>query len=161
MASSNVQSHVVSDSHGDAHYTGGSIALYAGIFVALIVLLFASVGVAYINVTEQNRYLLTLVGFLIAGVKALLVIFFFMHVWYSSRLTWLFALGSFFFLLIMVWLTMNDYATRVPVVYKADGEVHQPVEKSGQAEAYREPVNSTLKAPVDAKQAERRDSSSR
>lgn len=161
MASSNAQSHTVTDSHGDAHNTGGSILLYAGIFVALIVLLFASVLVAYIPVGEAHRSWLTLLGFLIAGLKAILVIFFFMHVWYSSRLTWLFSLGSFFFLLIMIWLTMNDYATRQDVVFRPQGEVHQPVERSGQAEGYREPINSTLRAPVDAQQPERHDSSNK
>src|SRR4051794_34085642 len=115
MASSTAQAHTVSDSHGDAHNTGGSVGFYLFIFVALIVLLFASVGVAYIPVHEKNRYLLTIVGFAIASLKAVLVIFFFMHVWYSSRLTWLFSLGSFFFLLIMVWLTLNDYMTRSDV----------------------------------------------
>jgi cytochrome c oxidase subunit 4 len=161
MASSNAQAHTVSDSHGDAHIAGGSAVFYFWIFVALLVLLAISVVIAYIPVTEDNRSWLTLVGFLIAGTKAILVIFFFMHVWYSSRLTWLFSLGSFFFLLIMVWLTMNDYATRIPVVYQPEGTVQRPVEPSGQAEGYREPVNSTLRAPKAPDQPERRDSSNK
>jgi cytochrome c oxidase subunit IV len=142
MASSNVKAHTVADSHGDAHNTGGSILLYFIIFVALLVLLFASVGIAYLKVGVDDRWWLTLVGFLIAATKAILVIFFFMHVWYSSKLTWLFSFGSFFFLLIMVWLTLNDYQTREDVVYRPQGEVHQPVETSGKGESYR-PNNTT------------------
>ena len=48
----------------------------------------------------------------IAIVKATLVILFFMHVKYSSRLTKLVAGGAFFFLVILFGLTMTDYLSR-------------------------------------------------
>ena len=48
----------------------------------------------------------------IAITKATLVVLFFMHAKYSSRLTQLFVGMSFFFLLILFALTMTDYLSR-------------------------------------------------
>jgi len=44
--------------------------------------------------------------------KAVLVILFFMHVKYSTRLTWAVVVGSVFWLGILLVLTMSDYLTR-------------------------------------------------
>ena len=52
------------------------------------------------------------VALTIAVVKALLVLTFFMHLRYSTRLTVLTALAGFFWLGILIFLTLNDYATR-------------------------------------------------
>ena len=49
----------------------------------------------------------------IAVFKATLVVLFFMHVRYSSRLTWAVVIGSVFWLGILLALTMADYLTRV------------------------------------------------
>ena len=43
--------------------------------------------------------------------KATLVILFFMHVRWSSRLTWIVALSGFFWLLILFGVRMTDYLT--------------------------------------------------
>ena len=48
----------------------------------------------------------------IAVFKATLVILFFMHVKYSTPLTWAVVLGSVFWFGIMIALTMSDYLTR-------------------------------------------------
>ena len=48
----------------------------------------------------------------IASVKALLVVLYFMHVKYASKLTWLFVASGFFWLIIMLVITMNDYSSR-------------------------------------------------
>ena len=48
----------------------------------------------------------------IACTKALLVILFFMHVRWSSRLTWVVVASGFFWLLILFGLTMTDYMSR-------------------------------------------------
>jgi cytochrome c oxidase subunit 4 len=52
----------------------------------------------------------------IACTKALLVILFFMHVRWSSRLTWVVAASGFVWLLILFGITMTDYLTRGWVV---------------------------------------------
>jgi len=48
----------------------------------------------------------------IAALKASLVILYFMHVRYATRLTALVVGSGFFFLAIMIGLTLVDYATR-------------------------------------------------
>ena len=111
-----------------------SVATYIVIFIALLVLLFISVGVAYVHSqTASVRTALTVVGFSIAGLKAILIMLYFMHVKFSSRLTWIFASGSFFFLLIMIWLTLNDYGTREQVYGSELSEI-RIVEPGGRAE---------------------------
>ena len=82
--------------------------MYYGIFGALMVLTAITVGVAFINLGMLNFP----VALSIAIVKATLVILFFMHVKYSSRLTKLVAGGAFFFLIVLFGLTMTDYLSR-------------------------------------------------
>jgi len=48
----------------------------------------------------------------VASAKTLLVVLFFMHVWYSTRLTWVVVLSGLFFLAIMLGLTLTDYMSR-------------------------------------------------
>jgi cytochrome c oxidase subunit 4 len=48
----------------------------------------------------------------IAVFKATLVVLFFMHVKYSTRLTWAVVAGSVYWLGILLALTMSDYLTR-------------------------------------------------
>jgi cytochrome c oxidase subunit 4 len=81
---------------------------YYAIFGALMVLTAVTVGVAFINLGALNFP----VALAIAITKATLVILFFMHVKYSSRLTKLFVGMAFFFLFILFGLTMTDYLSR-------------------------------------------------
>jgi len=55
---------------------------------------------------------LTFAAIAIACFKATIVILFFMHVKYSTRLTWAVVLGSVFWFGILMVLTMSDYFTR-------------------------------------------------
>jgi cytochrome c oxidase subunit 4 len=84
------------------------VKLYVSIFLTLMVLTTITVVVAYVNLGEFNK----VVALSIASVKATLVILYFMHVKYSSRLTKLVVVCGFFFLAILLGLTMADYATR-------------------------------------------------
>lgn len=54
----------------------------------------------------------TVVALTIAVVKATLVVLYFMHVRYSSRLTWVIVIAGFFWMGIMFALTFSDYWTR-------------------------------------------------
>ncbi len=89
-----------------AHHPSRS--LYLKIWVALMILLFATWGVATLNLGRFN----IVAAMSIAVVKMLMVILYFMHVRFGSRLTWLFAAAGFFWLFIMFTLTMGDYLTR-------------------------------------------------
>jgi cytochrome c oxidase subunit 4 len=81
---------------------------YYGIFGTLMVLTAVTVGVAFVNLGSLNFP----VAIGIAITKATLVILFFMHVKYSSRLTKLIVAMAFFFLFIMFGLTLTDYLSR-------------------------------------------------
>ncbi len=83
-------------------------SLYVTIFLTLIVLTAATVGAALINLGVLSFP----VALVIAITKATLVILYFMHVRYSSRLTWVVIACGFFFLLILFGLTLSDYLTR-------------------------------------------------
>jgi len=81
---------------------------YYTIFGALMVLTAITVAVAFIDVGLLNFP----IAITIAITKATLVILFFMHVKYSSRLTKLFVGMAFFFLFILFGLTLTDYLSR-------------------------------------------------
>jgi len=81
---------------------------YYAIFGALMVLTAITVSVAFINLGRLNFP----VAISIAICKATLVVLFFMHAKYSSRLTKLVIGGAFFFLLTLFGLTLTDYLSR-------------------------------------------------
>jgi len=82
--------------------------MYYAVFAALIVGTALTVMVAFVDLGAMNNVLM--LG--IACTKALLVILFFMHVRWSTRLTWLVVASGFFWLLILFGITMTDYLTR-------------------------------------------------
>ena len=81
---------------------------YYTVFGTLMVLTGLTIGVAFIHLGSLNFP----VALGIAIAKASLVILFFMHVKYSSRLTKMVVGMSFFFLAIMFGLTLTDYMSR-------------------------------------------------
>jgi cytochrome c oxidase subunit IV len=84
------------------------VRLYVAIFLALMVGTILTVIVARFDLGPFNN----IVMLTVACAKALLVVLFFMHVRWSSRLTWVVAGSGFFWLLIMFSLTMTDYLSR-------------------------------------------------
>ncbi|MGH9494032.1 MAG: cytochrome C oxidase subunit IV family protein [Candidatus Sulfotelmatobacter sp.] len=84
------------------------ISTYVGVFLALIALTALTTGVAYIDLGQWN----TVAALLIAVVKMLLVVLFFMHVKYAAGLTRIAILAGFFWLAIMITLTLSDELTR-------------------------------------------------
>ena len=84
------------------------VRVYLVIWASLMLLLGATWGVAQFNFGALN----IVVALTIAVTKMLLVVLFFMHVRYSTRLTWLFVAAGFIWLLIMIDLTLSDYLTR-------------------------------------------------
>ena len=86
-----------------------SVRSYIGIFVALLMLTALTTAVAFVDL---GRNLNVVVALAIAGAKAILVALYFMHLRHSSRLSWIFAGAGFFWLFIMIVLTMSDALTR-------------------------------------------------
>jgi cytochrome c oxidase subunit 4 len=81
---------------------------YYVIFLVLMICTAITVAVAYFDLGPLN----TIVALTIAVFKATLVVLFFMHVKYSTRLTWAVVVGSVFWLGILLALTLGDYLTR-------------------------------------------------
>jgi cytochrome c oxidase subunit 4 len=83
------------------------------IYALLIALLVLTVAAADIDFAAHGYAVLNIViAMIIATVKAVLVVLFFMHVRLSSRLTWLFASAAFFFLGLLLVFTILDYNAR-------------------------------------------------
>lgn len=82
--------------------------VYVLVFVTLLCLTLITVDVAFYNFGWLNIY----IALMIATVKATVVVMYFMHVKYSSRLTWVFAIAGVFWMAILFTLTLSDYLTR-------------------------------------------------
>lgn len=84
--------------------------LYYAIWIGLLILTGTTVGVAHINLGEWN----IVAALAIASLKAVLVVLFFMHVKYTSeKMTKVVIVSAIFWLLILLALSMSDYATRL------------------------------------------------
>lgn len=81
---------------------------YFLVWLALLVLLFATWGAAEVNLGKFNN----VVALTIAFAKMFLVLLIFMHVKYEKRLTWVFVSAGFIWLIIMIGYVMGDYITR-------------------------------------------------
>ncbi|MGH9944770.1 MAG: cytochrome C oxidase subunit IV family protein [Pyrinomonadaceae bacterium] len=90
--------------------------MYFVVFGALMVLTAITVLAATVDfgvlLGERFAFLNTIVAMTIAVTKATLVILFFMHVRYGSKLVALVVVSGFFWLAIMMVLTISDYASR-------------------------------------------------
>ncbi|MBV8858343.1 MAG: cytochrome C oxidase subunit IV family protein [Acidobacteria bacterium] len=81
---------------------------YFAVFAALLVFTALTVIAANINFGKMND----VIAMTIAVTKMMLVLLFFMHVRYSSRLIWVIVASMFFWLLILLLLTSTDYSSR-------------------------------------------------
>ena len=81
---------------------------YYTIYVLLLVCTYLTWQVAFFDLGAMN----TVAAITIAVFKAVIVILFFMHVKYSTRLTGIVVIGSVFWLGILLVLLSSDYLTR-------------------------------------------------
>jgi len=84
------------------------VATYVGVFFALMIGTALTTWVAYIDLGRWN----TVVALAIAVIKMILVVLFFMHVKYNKGLTRIVILAAFFWLGIMITLSLADELTR-------------------------------------------------
>jgi cytochrome c oxidase subunit 4 len=87
-----------------------SIQTNVVVFIALMVLLFVTVGAAYMPLGRFHFA----TAMAVATAKAILIVMYFMHVKYSHRLTATICAASFLWLGIMIALILTDYVTRWP-----------------------------------------------
>ncbi len=85
-----------------------STKTYFRTFGALLGLLALTVGANFVNLGPFN----IVVALAISIAKGALIMMFFMEVRYSHPIVWLFATASFLWLIILLTITMSDYATR-------------------------------------------------
>jgi cytochrome c oxidase subunit 4 len=92
-----------------AHSTSSPLKMYFAVFFTLLICTGLTVFAATLDLGRYNAA----VALGIATFKATLVALFFMHVWHASeKLTKLVVISALFFLLLLLGLTMSDYATR-------------------------------------------------
>jgi cytochrome c oxidase subunit 4 len=87
-----------------------SSKLYYTIWIALLCLTVITAAVSFVDLGPLN----TIVALVIATLKAVLVVLFFMHVKYTSeKLTKMVIVAAIFWLLLLLALSMADYTTRL------------------------------------------------
>jgi cytochrome c oxidase subunit 4 len=98
----------------DAEQSMPQFRTYLLIYVALMVLLAATVAAAFMPVDHwlPGRDWGVGIALTIAVAKGLLILLYFMHVKYSARMVWAFAGAGFLWLGILFTLTFSDYLTR-------------------------------------------------
>ena len=106
MTSSGHHIEAANPGHVEEHIV--SPRLYIIIWLLLMVFTGLTVGAAEINFGILNP----VIALGIAVTKATLVVLFFMHVKYSSKMTALVICVGLFFFLILVTLTLSDYISR-------------------------------------------------
>jgi cytochrome c oxidase subunit 4 len=89
------------------------VPLYWGIWATLMVCTALTVFAASVDLGIFN----IVVALLIATFKGTLVVLFFMHLRYSTKLTMVTVIAALFWLFIMFSLTLTDYMTRHWVTY--------------------------------------------
>jgi cytochrome c oxidase subunit 4 len=81
---------------------------YALIFGILMVLTLATTAIGMIDLGRLN----VVVALVIATIKALLVVLFFMHIYWSSKLNKLVVVSGVLWLALLLWLTLTDVFSR-------------------------------------------------
>ncbi len=99
--------------HDDLHVAEGehhivSPTQYLAVYITLLVATALTVGAAFIDLGAFNPVL----AIAIACFKSVVVILFFMHVYYVSRLTKLTVAAGFFTFLVLIMMTLSDYMSR-------------------------------------------------
>jgi cytochrome c oxidase subunit 4 len=96
--------------HSTSAHAKSPLKMYFAIWAALLFGTFITYYAATLDLGRFNAA----VALGIATTKATLVVLFFMHVYHASeKLTKLVVLAAIFFLMLLLGLTMSDYATRL------------------------------------------------
>jgi cytochrome c oxidase subunit IV len=81
---------------------------YAMVFAILMLLTLATTAIGMIDLGRLN----VVVALVIATIKALLVVLFFMHIYWSSKLNKLVVVSGVAWLALLLWLTLTDIFSR-------------------------------------------------
>ena len=101
-----IKPHPSEPTHHEEHIVTPKV--YLAIGAALLVLTATTTAVSYVELGTFNA----VVALAIACIKMTLVVLFFMHVKYSSKLTKLTVAAGFFTFIVLIMMTMTDYISR-------------------------------------------------
>ena len=101
-------SHQSSQAHAEAHHVI-SVRTYMLIYWVLLALLAATVFASDMPFSSPMHLA---VAMTIAVIKAVLIVLFFMHVYYSAPLTWITAVGSLLWVALLIGFLLADYWSR-------------------------------------------------
>jgi cytochrome c oxidase subunit 4 len=99
--------------HFDPSSHVAPISMYVGIWAALMIFTGLTVFAASVELHVFNIVL----ALVIASIKGTLVVLFFMHLRYSTKLTMVTVVAALFFLFILFSMSMTDYLTRSWLTY--------------------------------------------
>jgi cytochrome c oxidase subunit 4 len=99
-------SNVTNPEHADHHIV--TPVTYAIVFATLLVFTGVTVGAAYVDLGIMNP----IIALAIACFKGVIVILFFMHVKYQSKLVKLTVASGFFTFIVLITMTLTDYMSR-------------------------------------------------
>jgi cytochrome c oxidase subunit IV len=94
------------EEHAEHHVVSPKV--YGLVFGALLIFTAITVAAAYVEMGPFNP----IVAIAIACIKAVLVVLFFMHIRYSSKLMKLTVVSGVFMFLVLVSMTLADYMSR-------------------------------------------------
>ena len=106
-----MSNHISDHAHADHAHSGHHVVpvrIYLVVFTLLMVFTAITVAVAFVDLGPLNN--IVMLG--IAVGKATIVVLYFMHVRYATKLTSLVAAGGVLWLLILFAFTMADYMSR-------------------------------------------------
>ena len=106
MSDHNDAANVVNPEHAEHHIV--TPVQYAMVFATLLVFTGITVGAAFVDLGALNP----IIALAIASFKAVVVILFFMHVKYQSKLIKLTVTAGFFTFLVLITMTLSDYISR-------------------------------------------------
>ena len=97
---------VTNPEHGEHHIV--TPKTYIIVFITLLVFTGITVGAAFVNLGIFNP----IIALAIACTKAVIVILFFMHVFFQSKLIKMTVAAGFFTFMILITMTLSDYISR-------------------------------------------------
>ena len=106
MSEAHDAANVTNPEHAEHHIV--SPLQYAMVFGTLLVFTGITVGAAYVDLGVLNP----IIALGIASFKAVVVILFFMHVKYQSKLVKMTVGAGFFTFLVLITMTLTDYISR-------------------------------------------------
>jgi len=106
--SEHFENHDPDSGHAESEHHIVGPATYAIIFVALLIGTALTIGASYLDMGPWNP----VIAIAIAVTKATLVVLFFMHIKYSSKLMKLTVGAGLFTFLVLVGMSLSDYLSR-------------------------------------------------